>query len=146
MFKHHGIGKECGQCGLKFVKLGQLQEHIRVLHEGHRYKCNECDYEAKVNKSLQLHVLKIAEGKVGHEGFKHKCDKCSFKTHYKIKLKDHSKVNHNMAQHRRKNIDKDISVNVEDNKMNKNEWTLQNVQNIPDDVRFDDEIDDLLII
>ena len=50
-------------------------KHYRSKHEGARYPCQQCDYQATLKPNLKTHVDMI------HEGIKHMCSQCKKKSH-----------------------------------------------------------------
>ena len=55
-----------------------LNQHKESQHEGVRYNCDQCDYQAEPKSTLKLHK----ESK--HEGVSYCCDKCDFQATKKI--------------------------------------------------------------
>ena len=51
---------------------GSLRKHKQSLHEGVKYNCDQCSYQATEHCSLRKHKLSI------HEGAKYNCDPCSY--------------------------------------------------------------------
>ena len=48
----------------------KLQDKI---HEGIKYECDQCDYQAAQQTNLKTHTMSV------HEGSKYQCDLCEFK-------------------------------------------------------------------
>ena len=48
------------------------KQHIKVIHEGVKYPCNQCDYKAKWKSSLLTHM------KSKHD-ITSPCDQCDYK-------------------------------------------------------------------
>ena len=46
--------------------------HIQSIHEGIKYVCNQCDYQATTQSNLTQHI----EHK--HEGVKYACKQCDY--------------------------------------------------------------------
>ena len=46
--------------------------HIRNIHEGVKFDCDQCDFKAGTPSVLNVHR------KAEHEGFTYECDKCDF--------------------------------------------------------------------
>ena len=58
------------------------------MHEGIKYKCEFCDYEANRTDRLKTHVQTV------HEGFKYFCEFCNFEAARKDRLKKHLELVH----------------------------------------------------
>ena len=52
----------CEVCEYKVSQKSQLQQHIKSIHDGVKYRCKYCDYEASWRDNLQLHVKSIHDG------------------------------------------------------------------------------------
>ena len=52
---------------------GTLYTHIKGAHEGLKYHCNDCDYEATQRGTLTTHIKAV------HEGLKDLCSDCEYK-------------------------------------------------------------------
>ena len=52
-------GHECHLCDKSFRQNSQLQAHIKSVHEGVRYPCNQCSYKAKAQRYLNLHIQSV---------------------------------------------------------------------------------------
>ena len=65
-----------------------LRQHIQCIHEGIKFKCELCDYEANEKKMLKTHV------KVQHENFRFTCDQCSLEFATPQGLRMHKKADH----------------------------------------------------
>ena len=47
---------ECPECGKEFTKKTSMVTHYRSIHEGIKYPCNQCDYQATTQSNLQKHI------------------------------------------------------------------------------------------
>ena len=57
--KHMGESNiKCDQCDLTFNNSGSKWRHIRIVHEGIKYPCNNCGKEYADKKRLKMHMLK----------------------------------------------------------------------------------------
>ena len=74
-----------------------LNEHIQRVHEGIRYPCDLCDYQATKRGHLKTHK----ESK--HEGKRYPCPYCTQTATQKLNLKTHIKKKHNMEGVHEKN-------------------------------------------
>ena len=52
---------------------GSLYTNIKVVHEGMKCKCNDCDYKATHRGTLTTHIKAV------HEGLKYLCNDCEYK-------------------------------------------------------------------
>ena len=77
----------CNRCDKHFVQRKHLYEHIRNVHEGIKFSCNDCGFEA-IRKTLLRHIQNV------HEGIKYPCDFCDFIATRKDKLYTHKKNKH----------------------------------------------------
>ena len=64
---HEGIKFDCKLCDYEANRKSNLSQHVKSIHEGIKYDCKLCDYKAKQRNSLTKHVESI------HEGFKFEC-------------------------------------------------------------------------
>ena len=53
---HEGIKYPCNHCDYQATQQTHLQKHIQSVHEGIRYPCNQCDYQATQQCHLQRHI------------------------------------------------------------------------------------------
>ena len=67
---------------------GDLNKHIQSKHEGARYPCDQCDYQATQQFHLQTHVQSK------HEGVKYACDQCDYQATQQFSLKRHIQSMH----------------------------------------------------
>ena len=58
------------------------------MHDGLRYACDKCDYQATQTGTLKQHIRSL------HEGIQQFCDKCDFKTVWPKSIKDHQRRKH----------------------------------------------------
>ena len=66
--KHMGESNiKCDQCDLTFNNSGSKWRHIRIVHEGIKYPCNNCGKEYADKKRLKMHMLKHHGGSVMEE-------------------------------------------------------------------------------
>ena len=62
----------CTICGKKYASKQVLKKHIETMHNGVRYRCNECSYLSSDKANLRRHVLTL------HEGLKFPCQNCDY--------------------------------------------------------------------
>ena len=71
----------------------KLTLHVKVMHEGFRYACDQCDYKAtRKDNLLYLHINSKHSAK--HEGVKYACDYCDYQARRKDNLAKHTKSIH----------------------------------------------------
>ena len=70
------------------TKKGNLQAHIKSVHEGQKIQCPHCEYKATWKRSLQIHIKSV------HEGQKFQCPHCKHKATKKWSLQTHIKSVH----------------------------------------------------
>ena len=46
---------ECPECGKVYTTKGDMRKHYRSKHEGIKYPCNQCDYQATQQNFLEIH-------------------------------------------------------------------------------------------
>ena len=102
---------QCPECELEFRTALELEEHfiakhedgdqqlnyyqtihnsslksdINSVHDGARYDCNQCDYQAKIKSNLRIHMNSIHEGIMNYA-----CDQCNYISAYKRELNSYS--------------------------------------------------------
>ena len=47
---------KCDECDLTFSERGNLNQHKRNIHEGIKYPCHYCDYQAPQTGTLHRHI------------------------------------------------------------------------------------------
>ena len=52
--KHEGVKYGCDQCDYQATQRSDLNRHIQTVHEGVRYACVQCDYQATRQGNLAL--------------------------------------------------------------------------------------------
>ena len=65
-----------------------LKLHIRSIHQGQKFKCEECSMFFSQKGNMENHVLSV------HKGIKHKCSDCEAEYTQKWALKNHIKKVH----------------------------------------------------
>ena len=45
-----------------FTKKGNLQTHIKSVHEGQKFQCQHCEYKATLKGNLQRHIKSVHKG------------------------------------------------------------------------------------
>ena len=62
----------CDLCDYKDTSKKRVNMHKLSAHPGVRFPCTQCDYEAALPGTLNVHMQT-------HKGFRYKCDLCDFK-------------------------------------------------------------------
>ena len=42
-------------CGSVFSQQGGLNQHVKSIHEGTKYDCDQCDYKGTQPSSIKIH-------------------------------------------------------------------------------------------
>ena len=79
---------QCNECDYKKY-IDNFKQHIKLIHEGVRYSCDQCDYKGTSKSHLTSHVKSI------HEGVRYPCDQCDYKATRTRYLHGHQLTNHN---------------------------------------------------
>jgi len=84
--------ESCDKCDYKPKNQNKhhLKEHIQMIHEGIRYPCDLCEYQAKSKRKLKDHK------EFKHEGVHYPCDMCNYQSPTQSRLKDHYKKKHHI--------------------------------------------------
>ena len=82
---------ECPKCDKKFSSVGNLNKHIKSVHNNIRnYKCDLCEYSCSLKSNLDRHIESV------HYKIKnYKCDICEYSCSTKSDLDKHIKQIHN---------------------------------------------------
>ena len=56
---HKGVKFPCDQCDYKATRTGPLLEHIKSIHEGVKFPCDQCDYKATLKESFSNQFIKV---------------------------------------------------------------------------------------
>ena len=67
----------------------QLISHKKVVHEGIRYPCDECEHVATRSTHLKAHKNNK------HRRKKHFCDQCDYEANWPSQVENHKKIIHN---------------------------------------------------
>ena len=63
----------------------QVYNHIQSVHDGVKYPCTQCEYQASEKPNLYRHMNSI------HHGINYPCSICDYKASFKDNLKNHIK-------------------------------------------------------
>ena len=85
---HEGSKFYCDQCDAVFTTKGNLKVHIAGKHEGKTYPCELCDYRPAKKQLLKKHLISI------HSTEMMMCELCTFTSNTKDKLLRHIKGMH----------------------------------------------------
>ena len=78
----------CNKCDKQFKNSGNLNRHIKSLHDGIKFPCNECGHKATSKQHLGTHIKSV------HEGIKFPCNICDFSATQEANLYTHKKKKH----------------------------------------------------
>ena len=79
---------ECPECGKVFSQRCNMLTHYKSVHEGIKYHCNKCDYQATTQGDLQQHIQSK------HEGIKYPCNQCDYHATQRVDLQTHIAAKH----------------------------------------------------
>ena len=85
---HDGVKYACWQCDYQATNQQSLDMHTQAKHEGIKYNCDQCDYQATQQGNLIRHIQSK------HEGIKHACQQCDYQASYKGDLTIHNQAKH----------------------------------------------------
>ena len=88
---------ECGKYAYETKKLSQLRKHVKSVHDGMTWSCDQCTTSFTNENNLIFHIKKVHEQEpfmIGQENKPLMCDKCVYKTTRKGSLKLHKKSYH----------------------------------------------------
>ena len=85
---HQGVKYACNQCDYQATKQSHLTIHIQSIHEGIKYACDHCDYQASTQSSLTRHIQSV------HKSLKNSCNQCDYQATRQGKLRRHIEINH----------------------------------------------------
>ena len=54
----------CPQCGKVFTQRASMMQHVREIHEGKKFPCNMCSYQATRSSNLTKHKITVHRPKV----------------------------------------------------------------------------------
>ena len=85
---HQGLRYPCTICDYQATQQGDLTKHKRSIHQGLKYPCTVCEYQATQQGDLIKHK------KSSHQGLKYPCTMCGFTTSFKSNLNRHIQSKH----------------------------------------------------
>lgn len=85
---HDGIRYQCDQCPYQAANKTGLKRHIEGRHEGNTFYCDQCDHSSSSRFTLATHMQNM------HSDTVWKCDDCDYKTKQKPNLKKHRDAKH----------------------------------------------------
>ena len=72
LWYHDGVKYDCNHCDYNATDVINLKRHKLSQHDGIKYDCNDCDYKATTLDRLKRH--KSAQ----HDGIKYDCNHCDY--------------------------------------------------------------------
>ena len=85
---HEGVKYNCEQCDFQASRQDHLRRHMMVKHGGLKYVCQKCDKQFCKQKSLKIHVQSV------HEDINYSCSHCEFETKTEFYLRKHIRSRH----------------------------------------------------
>ena len=70
-YVHKGIKYNCDQCDKEFTHSGTRHQHIKSVHEQKKYPCTLCDYQATQQSHLTKQFIKVSSILVQYVDLKH---------------------------------------------------------------------------
>ena len=55
---HEGVKYTCDQCDYQATQQSNLTVHIQSKHEGIKYVCDQCDQQFTQKNTLRIHIKK----------------------------------------------------------------------------------------
>ena len=86
--EHERIRYPCDQCDYVATLQSSLNTHKKSKHEGIRYPCDQCEYVATLQTNLITHK------QYKHEGIRYPCDQCDYASTTSSSLKQHKQSKH----------------------------------------------------
>ena len=89
---HEGVSYDCDQCDKSFAQKGDLKRHVEIVHMNMKnFKCDECDQSFGQKAHLESHISTV------HRNEKNfKCDTCGKSFGLKQNLNKHIRNVHKM--------------------------------------------------
>ena len=94
---------ECPECGEMFTTKGAMTVHFKSIHQGVKYPCDLCDYQATQPSNLKAHIQKR------HEGIRYPCDQCDYQAKTKTCLQRHIESQHEGVRYTCNQCDKQFT-------------------------------------
>ena len=77
-----------GKCTFKSKNKSIIERHIKSIHEGVFYRCDQCIFKSSQKPDLKRQI------ETKHEGVYYSCDQCSKRASCKSELKRHIEAKH----------------------------------------------------
>ena len=111
---HKGIKYPCDQCDFKATQKSNLLTHIKSIHECVKYPCEQCEHKAASKHNLLTHIISK------HDQVRFPCDQCDYNATFKSSLLAHIKRKHlstgNQATYPKQGVKKDLTYRIDDNR------------------------------
>ena len=91
---HEGTKYPCSKCDYQAKDRKLLWSHMKLVHDGVRYPCSKCDYQATRKDNLKTHTESV------HEGKKFPCSMCNYQSTDISSLYRHKKFVHHGFKYR----------------------------------------------
>ena len=79
--------KKCSLCDKK-VHENHMRVHVKAVHQGIKYDCDQCDFQSGYKNFLRIHIKKV------HELYRHKCNLCDELFTNSVNLRNHIRFVH----------------------------------------------------
>ena len=89
---HEGFRYECVECNIKFKRKVGFKKHTEREHENNEYPCEICDFKGKTQGKRRDHVRKV------HEDVKRSCPLCGIEVSFTASLKRHMLIHEGIKQ------------------------------------------------
>ena len=80
-------------CHFSAGRKGKVTEHVRVVHGGKKFQCDQCDFNCLTHGGLYLHQKAV------HLGIRFKCNQCNYEGTQEVNLKRHIESKHGTIQY-----------------------------------------------
>ena len=94
-YVHEGKGYSCNQCDKQFTDKSYLKTHIEAVHERKKFTCDKCDMKFPYKGNLQSH---LEWHELKDQGLKYSCKECDKTFSRKGPLLRHHKMFHKGKQ------------------------------------------------
>ena len=84
---HEGVKFSCLECEYQATQKGDLTRHTQSVHErNQKYQCFFCDYQSARKDQLTNHQKSV------HEGIRYECENCDYRATTKANLTQHKQL------------------------------------------------------
>ena len=87
---HQGIKYPCLECDYEATRKDLLSSQHESVHQGRKYSCELCGFQAKYQSSVNSHHQSV------HQGLKYPCHQCDYQATQKSNIKRHIQTKHSI--------------------------------------------------